>query len=1091
MFRTLPVALLVIGLLLGPAPAQPIAPEKKADKKPDPLPPGTVVAVYESLAEALKRVPRAILLTPEQYQQLLDEIDRLKKQNETPKPRVPSKCAITGKIEGNLALLTVRFEFDTEQPGTPVRLGFGQGSATGVRLGGRTPSLVNDTSKAGNGFIVEVDRAGDHTLDLDLVVPLTPRPGGIGLLVDLPRAAITSLELTLPPNSRDVRLAGKSAAEARLNVRDGSVRTDSLGPLDRLDLHWRSTAAAATGATLSVESVIDVRVEAKQTLSDAQLTLRVLGGQTREWPLMLPPDAEVTVDSTQTDRIEKIDPPREGKAPRILRLKSESAEPIILRVRSVVPTPLPGAGKVPLGPFSVPGVASQTGSIFVHNNVPGYHLEFSSSGELRRRAPTEEENRKDPQLVGVFTYGPTAPSSSWLEMETDLVRGQLKVRPAYTLRLADDGDPTPAWMVETELTVTPRWAEVDRLLVNIPEGCEFVPDASYPLPDRVRAVSYDPIARQVLFRFQRSTEAVAPFKVRLTCRIGTEVDLRRIGLTLVPLPRPAGIIEPESLLRVLVPPRVRVVPADNPTGLELMRQTTHELVYRSPRRPPERVAVGWGPYRPEVQVQRVVDVTLGTNARVRHELIYSVPHSEGLIPRQRLRVPANLMGEMLVREGEVRSEGEYLSLQLRPEGETRVVLEYDLPIDSDDLTLPLITPEQSDRLETRVRLWSEGGRLPALVPSGWIESPIEQVVSRDRLPVMVLRSARPTTTLPLALRTEAMTARIVVERAYARVEIGTGGVQDYRVRYRLSRLVDSFLDLELPGTVATLGLQIKLDDKGIEPLPLAADRPEMKGRLVRLKLAPELVQDGSILEIAYQLSAERQDQTPITTRLQLPRLRDEGADFPCRWAILAPENRVLLQPETGPQIPRTWVRSGWLFAPRMAVSLAELDRWLEESAPNASTERIIPSLVLWRGNEDALALTVVPRQTWLVACSGLVVLLGLFLLRLNWGRDGRNSAWFWPVLFALLLVVSLVALLLPGLASQLAFGAQPGLLVLAVLVPLVWLVAERNRRQVVFLANFSRSKSSLSRQPAEMQGSTVDVPPRSLSSVERTGSTEG
>jgi hypothetical protein len=119
-----------------------------------------------------------------------------------------------------------------------------------------------------------------------------------------------------------------------------------------------------------------------------------------------------------------------------------------------------------------------------------------------------------------------------------------------------------------------------------------------------------------------------------------------------------------------------------------------------------------------------------------------------------------------------------------------------------------------------------------------------------------------------------------------------------------------------------------------------------------------------------------------------------------------------------------------------------------------------------------------------------VVLLGLFLLRLNWARGGQHSLWFWPVLFILLFVLSLAGLLFPGLAGQFAYGAQPGLLVLAVLVPLVWLVAERKRRQVVFLANFSRSKSSLSRQPVEMQGSTVDVPPRSVSSLERPGGVE-
>jgi hypothetical protein len=625
--------------------------------------------------------------------------------------------------------------------------------------------------------------------------------------------------------------------------------------------------------------------------------------------------------------------------------------------------------------------------------------------------------------------------------------------------------------------------------VTLPSGCEWVSDASYPLPDRVRSISYDATQRQVLFRLKRAVEATTPFKVRLTCRVQSEVDLSRIGLALVPLPRPSGILEPDSSVRVIVPSRVRVVPADNPSGLELTRQTTHELVYRSPRRPPDRVAVAWGPYRPEVQLERIIDVTLGATSRVRHELLFTLPRGESGSLTQRLRMHPSLAGNLMIRRGEARVEGDFLTIPLRAEGETRVVVDYDLAGESENRLIHLLTPEQPDRLETRVRLWSEGGRVPVGVPANWTEGHIEPVADRDRLPLMVLRSNRPLSTLALTLQTEASPSRVLVDRALVRVDLAADGNQDYRVRYRLSRLSEPYLDMELPGPIASLGLQVLLDGKGLEPVPLVADRPELKGRLVRLKLAPELLREGAILELTYQFSAENSEAQLLSTPLRLPRIRDESLDFPTRWQIQVPDQRVVLRPELGSSVPRAWRRSGWLLLPTLQVSPAELEQWLTETAPEERGEsETAPSLVLWRGSEAAVTLTLVPRQGWLVLCSATLVLLSLFLMRLIWGQpEGRTSAWLWPLLLVLLTFTLGIGLFFPQLGIQILYGIQPAVAVLALLVPISWIMAERQRRQVVFLANFRRSKSSMSRVPSEGQGSTVDAPRTLGSGLDRPG----
>jgi hypothetical protein len=404
--------------------------------------------------------------------------------------------------------------------------------------------------------------------------------------------------------------------------------------------------------------------------------------------------------------------------------------------------------------------------------------------------------------------------------------------------------------------------------------------------------------------------------------------------------------------------------------------------------------------------------------------------------------------------------------------------------------VPLVTPEQVARVETKVRLWGEGGRLPTKAPAGWVETNVEEVPGRPRLPVMVLRSTRTEHALRLDLGADDPASRVLIERALARVELTAGGPQEYRVGYRVARLAGPWIDLELPAPAAAIGFQAALNGKIIDPVALPAERPELKGRLVRLKLSPDLVRGPALLELSYQLSADRQNGTLVTTTLQVPQLRDEGAEFPVRWQVVAPDNWVILSPEPAPGVPRVWGRSGLLFAPRVGLTTADLDRWLiGASAPDA--EEGVVSAVLWREADAPVTLAHAPRQWWLVSCSALLVLFGLIGMRLAWGGpDSQGSRWAWPVAILAVVAALMVVLFLPGLAALIAYGVQPGLLVLLVLIPAGWLLAERRRRQVVFLANFTRSKtpSSLSRPAEQPQASTVDAPRARGSSLERQGS---
>src|SRR5207249_3025102 len=105
-------------------------PAKPAEKKAGPLSldglkllPGSVVVLCEDVKDALRLVPKAVVLTPEKYQELLDQIEQLKRQIKPDKADLPSACRLSGQADGDLVRLRARYEFRTDRPKALVVLG--------------------------------------------------------------------------------------------------------------------------------------------------------------------------------------------------------------------------------------------------------------------------------------------------------------------------------------------------------------------------------------------------------------------------------------------------------------------------------------------------------------------------------------------------------------------------------------------------------------------------------------------------------------------------------------------------------------------------------------------------------------------------------------------------------------------------------------------------------------------------------------------------------------------------------------------------------------------------------------------------------
>src|SRR5205823_6649672 len=109
---------------------------------------------------------------------------------------------------------------------------------------------------------------------------------------------------------------------------------------------------------------------------------------------------------------------------------------------------------------------------------------------------------------------------------------------------------------------------------------------------------------------------------------------------------------------------------------------------------------------------------------------------------------------------------------------------------------------------------------------------------------------------------------------------------------------------------------------------------------------------------------------------------------------------VVVAPEGGPGSAWTWARRGWLWAPRLTTSAADLERWFAGPDAGASPEEeapdVVPGLDCWYPAREPLRLTHASQQGWLLACSLGLLVLGLGLYGLTRPAEGQSlsATWF-------------------------------------------------------------------------------------------------
>lgn len=1055
--RSCLMAILVLAcfaLSLSGADAPPVkSPAKPGDAKP----PLIIVDDVKDLLQQLKNE-----LPPDKFKELLDQAEKEARRRAPEKPELYGNVRLSGRVDGELAHLRVQYDFKTYQPREMVPLGCQKGWPTAATLDdGKKLPLLQGTGD--EGFLVQIEQPGTYrlTLDVDAAVASRGGKGDRGFELGLPKVPLTLLDfLDLPPGVRDLRVVGRSFTPAELSSKNDKRKLIGLGGIDKLDVNWRSPAVPQPVETLlASQGKIDVVVDETHVITDAELTLQVLRGQNALWRILIPPLPGTTVEiagAAGDERAPMLDKPADAKNPVWqVRLKEPSADPVTLRIRNYQPR---AAGKaVPIGPFVVLGAVQQRGIMKI-TAPPTVRVRSRWRGDVTQRDVSDEQRKAN--TVALFTYGnlpvpvkegtlPLAP----LEIETETIKGIIESTIHHTLKLTGEG-----WVVISEIDMKAERDPVDRLEVELPADFK-VTAGPMPLVEQQDVEMREVGQGKHIGIIRLNGKRTGAFKVTLT-GIWPLPEDPKAGVVIMPLPRPFGTIDRGGgTVKFAVSDDKELLIARE-SGLQTLPPGKRSHSFTT-ERAPTRVEVAWREYRPELPVKMFVDLTLGDrDARIRQQMRFDFP-----IDTARpitLRCADALDGRTPMAD----------RATLTPQGpgtwsaslkDQQVTLEYTFRPTRDKagvFAVPLVWPEGVTHCETRVRVWSEPGTQPVLDGAQWDTLPLEVVPDRESLPAMVLRAAGLNVPLRLTEQTVAALPTLAVDRALIQAGISDSNQQSYRARFLISKMSAHSFDVELPAPPAGINLEMLLDGKRMTNLrPIDEEgNPVEGGRIVRVRVEPELYRGPVVLDIRYQITPGRADHGLLETRLQPPRLR--GNVFPgrVRWHVGMPADWVPIWASGSFAQEQRWGFRAWLPAPRSAVSAAELERWFNGSADmpgTADTDLGIGSrsseLVGWQANLGPLTVARVSERTWLLACSLILLLLGLGMYLLS-----AQPRWFGASVIALAAVVVTVGIFWSNVLPVVLFGIQPGVLVLLIVGGFLWLRHNRYHRQRTFMPGFSR-----------------------------------
>jgi len=1015
------------------------------------VPAGAIMVLCEQAADSLRLLPKMVVLPPEKYQELLDELIKLKEQQVELKPLPPSSVHILGKVESSLAKLKIRFSFQTEKPGTNILLGCALGQASSATMDGKIPLL----KKTLEGFVVYVETPGAHDLDLDLLVEVKNQGENQSFELDMPGAAITQLELDMPSGTITPKISSKTNQET-LAFFKGNRLSATLGPLTMIQTVWKSSQRDSQPKALTSETNILVRMDDKTLSARAEIKIGALGGRLDVLDLVVPVGSEVRPfspsDEARILTIEKND--QKFASYRKIKLKDNSSESLKLVVESQAVIPANG-GQLPIGPYLLTGAIRQTGVILLSNQGNDLKISNQPRGEIISQEVSAQDKQRDSNIFASFRYWnhpvyekPSsltgANSLSLLDLQLDSIRGVLEVKTVHTVRLARKENNQSYWNITTSFDCTPVRTGTDKIEIRIPTGMVYDENKG-PIPANIiRDVAFDGKTGKLLVQF--SQELLNPFQFSLDFHEAfVPEETSRISL-----PYPIQVRDRGGQISLVTPVGFHLLTNEKlNTSLELVSNETHKQVWKSEKFS-QKIDVILKPADDKIQIRQTIDIQLyGASALCKQQMHLRFL---GRVPTiVELNVPKEIAENLhLLKGGRVEGYDDktgVLSVALmgaNKETDLEFDYEYSVTPEATSLELPFLTLLNSKQ-ETVLQIWAKPGVVITTKNNQWKENPLEAVAKYLRLPNASFRGEKTSGTLEVDL-SSGLGAGPIIEKTLARAKLDRTQIV-YRVSYYYKNSTDQVLDFLMPPNFQDAKLTIN-------NLICNWQYVTQGKNLTRVTLPKNTSDKPFILEWEYMAPRPQGILSSFYNTLAIP--LPANHEIAINWWIKLSQGRIALLPEPSYETAKQWhwnnlfLSLDTLIVPREYEGLPQADINAADSIL-ASSDFLISNF-----SQSSFTFFHCSKTGLQLLLSLMVFSLLLIFLYITKIQTWITSIMPW-IFFFIIVVAAVFYALFPLLASRVFLGIQPALYALIIGFCFIQLKKILSAYQSANLASFSRT----------------------------------
>ena len=1020
------------------------------------IPAGAIMVLCEQAADSLKLLPKMVVLPPEKYQELLDELLKLKEQQGEIKPIPPSSVLVSGKVDASLAKLKVRFSFQTEKPGMNILLGCALGQASSAMMDGKIPLL----KKSIEGFVVFVETPGAHDLDLELLVTVKNLGENQSFELDMPGAAITQLELDMPSGTINPKIISKTNQET-LAFFKGNRLSATLGPLTMIQTVWKSSQRDSQPKALTSETNILVRMDDKILNARAEIKIGALGGRLDVLDLVVPLGSEVRpfspADEARILSIEKID--QQFASNRKIKLKDSSSESLKLVVESQASIPSNG-GQLPVGPYLLTGAIRQTGVILLSNQGNDLKVSNQPRGEISSQEVSAQDKQRDTNIFASFRYWnhpvhekpgslTGANSLSLLDLQLDLIRGVLELKTVHTVRLARKENNQWYWNITTSFDCTPVRTGSDKVEIRIPAGMIY-DETKGPIPANIiRDVAMDVKAGKLVVQFAQ--ELLNPFQFSLDFHEAfTPEETSRISL-----PFPMQVRDRGGQISLVTPDDFHLLTSEKlNTSFELLSHETHKQVWKSEKFS-QKIDAILKAADDKTQVRQTLDVQFnGANSLCKQQM-----HLQflGRIPTMvQFNVPKEIADNLRILKGGriegIDNETGILSVALavaNKETDLEFDYEYSINTEATSLQIPFLTLLNSKQ-ETVIQIWAKPGVVISTKNNQWKEHPLEAVAKIIRLPNASFRSEKPSSSLDIDL-SYGLGVVPMVEKILARAKLDRTQIA-YRVSYYYKNSTDQVLDFSMPANFQDAKLTIN-------HLICNWQYVTQGKNITRVALPKNIADKPFILEWEFTTPRPQGILSSFHNALAIPLLNNH--EHSVNWWIKIPSNRVALLPEPNYETAKQWHWSNFFLSLDTIIAPGEYEGITNADINDADSILASSDLLISNSSQSALTLFHLSKTGLQLIFSLMVfsvLLLCLYITKIKtWMVP--NMPW---IAFFIVVMSSVFYALFPMLTARIFLGVQPALYALLIGGSLIQLRKLLSAYQAANLASFSRTKGALS-----------------------------